>query len=91
MTGLLNNAKMMCKIQTRIFRLLLYKNAKVLINLGYNYLSYDKRKDNVVDINLLFLSINSVWVALITLMLFLYILVFQKIHKKKAMCPSTRV
>jgi len=84
----------MCKIQTRIFRLLLYKNAKALINLDYNYLwwlIYDKRKDSVVDMNLLLLSINCVWVAVITLMLFLYILVFQKIHKKKARDPGTRV
>jgi len=41
--------------------------------------------------NLLLLSINCVWVAVITLMLFLYILVFQKIHKKKARDPGTRV
>lgn len=72
----------------------LYKNAKALINLGYNYLwwlIYDKRKDSAVDMNLLLLSINCVWVAVITLMLFLYILVFQKIHKKKARFPGSRM
>ena len=92
--GLLNNSKVICKIRARIFRPLIYKNTKALINLSCSYLwwlTYDKRKDIAVDMKLLLLSNNCVWLAEIMLMLFLYILVFQKIHKMKVRGPGTNV